>query len=408
MATIMTPGVYMLEVASGTRPIESVGTGTTAFVGLAPSRAARSHEAVAVNNWPQFCKIFVGESEESTPLSCAVYGFFENGGSRCYVVNVGEDGGRIVYPMRGGQRRGIAKLEEVEAQIVVAPGCKDVEGLISHCEFMGDRVAIVDGPETAEDIDALLAIRTEAAEGGVAPPSAEPKKTAGLRPRNSKGGFAAFYFPWITVQDPLSSKRRLINVPPSGHLAGIYASTDATRGVHKAPANVIIRGALNLSQSITPQEQGPLNQAGVNCIRMLGGGITVWGCRTLDDSASEWRYINVRRLFNMIKESIQRGTRAVVFEPNDLTLWKSIRRDVSLYLTSVWRTGALVGKTPAEAFFVKCDAENNPPEEVDAGRVNIDIGVAPVKPAEFVIFRIGQYSGGAQETNEGDKEASNG
>jgi phage tail sheath protein FI len=180
-------------------------------------------------------------------------------------------------------------------------------------------------------------------------------------------------------------------------MAGIYARTDATRGVHKAPANEVVRGALDLTYRITPQEQGELNTNGINCIRFFPTqGIRVWGARTLADAANEWRYINVRRLFNMIEESIGRGTRWVVFEPNDMTLWKGIKRDISAFLTLQWRQGALMGATPEEAFFVQCDAETNPPEVIDAGQVVAVIGIAPVKPAEFVIFRIGQSAGGTQ------------
>ena len=191
-------------------------------------------------------------------------------------------------------------------------------------------------------------------------------------------------------------------VPPSGHVAGIWARTDATRGVHKAPANETIRGALDVTYRVTREEQGELNQAGVNCIRFFAReGIRVWGARTLAASSSEWRYLNVRRLFNMIEESIADNTRWIVFEPNDYTLWKSIRRDISAFLTNLWRDGALMGRTPEEAFFVKCDEETNPPEVIDAGMVVILIGIAPVKPAEFIVFRISQHRSGAETGIEG-------
>jgi hypothetical protein len=204
------------------------------------------------------------------------------------------------------------------------------------------------------------------------------------------------YFPWIRGRDPLAAGV-IVDQPPSGSIAGIYARVDAERGVHKAPANEPIRGAVGLNYLVTHEEQGGLNKAGVNCIRFFpNSGIRVWGARTLAEEASEWRYINVRRLFNMIKESISEGTGWVVFEPNDPTLWQSIIRDVSAFLTLLWRDGALMGATPQQAFFVKCDAETNPPEVIDAGRVVIEIGIAPVKPAEFIVFKIGQWSGGAE------------
>jgi hypothetical protein len=193
----------------------------------------------------------------------------------------------------------------------------------------------------------------------------------------------------------------LVNVAPSGHIAGIWARTDATRGVHKAPANEIVRGALNVTYRLTRAEQGMLNQEGINCIRLFGReGIRVWGARTLADDP-EWRYLNVRRLFNMIKESIARSTRWIVFEPNDPTLWKSIRRDAAAFLTILWRDGALMGQTPEEAFFVKCDAETNPPEIIDAGMVVTLIGIAPVKPAEFIVFRISQFQSGVEIETQG-------
>jgi len=229
---------------------------------------------------------------------------------------------------------------------------------------------------------------------GVVAAEGEPPR-AGLRPRQSDDGSGTVYFPHLRVRDPVTGE--IVSVPPSGHMAGIWARTDATRGVHKAPANEAVRGALDLTYRLTDAEQGELNSAGVNCIRLFSdSGIRVWGARTLADSADEHRYLNVRRLLNYLEESILKGTRWVVFEPNDQSLWKSIIKDVHAFLTRAWRSGALMGSTPEEAFFVKCDSETNPPEVVDAGQVVCLIGVAPVKPAEFVIFRISQYSGGTE------------
>ena len=188
-----------------------------------------------------------------------------------------------------------------------------------------------------------------------------------------------------------------LNVPPSGHMAGIWARTDATRGVHKAPANEPVRGALNVTYRVTDEEQGDLNTKGVNCIRFFPQeGILVWGARTLDAPSGQWKYLNVRRLFNMIEESILQSTRWVVFEPNDISLWKAIRRDVKAFLTLVWRDGALMGASPEEAFFVKCDRETNTDEDINLGRVVTLIGIAPVKPAEFIVFKIGQGLGGTE------------
>ena len=404
LSSYLTPGVYVEEISAGPRPIQAVGTSTAAFVGEAPNGSARLNEGVAINSWAQFLKGYVNEGAASTPLSHAVFGFFQNGGRRCYCVNVGRG-----QPIAGGgrERKGVDVLEEIEeVNIVAAPGYTqvgDYEVLLSHCEKLKDRVAILDSPADVDNIDLLTQVGAAPAgktakinvSGAEEKTPGAPAKP-GLRPRVSERGYGAYYFPWITVRDPLSPNN-LVDVPPSGHLAGIYARTDATRGVHKAPANESIRGVLNLTYRLTDAEQGELNQSGINCLRFFPReGALVWGARTVADAASEWRYVNVRRLFIMIEESIVRATRWVVFEPNDNALWKAIRRDISAFLTLVWRDGALMGATPEEAFFVQCDAETNPPEVVDAGQVVTVIGLAPVKPAEFIIFRIGQHARGAE------------
>ncbi len=172
----------------------------------------------------------------------------------------------------------------------------------------------------------------------------------------------------------------------------MWARSDAERGVHKAPANEVIRGAVDLDIRLSKGEQDLLNPIGVNCVRAFPGrGIRIWGARTLSSDPA-WRYLNVRRLFNYLEESILLGTQWVVFEPNDDRLWSSIRRNVTAFLTEEWRRGALFGRTADEAFYVKCDRENNPQESIDQGRVVCEIGVSPVKPAEFVVFRLAQFS----------------
>ncbi|GAB4152917.1 MAG: hypothetical protein Fur0021_18130 [Candidatus Promineifilaceae bacterium] len=397
------PGIYVIEEAGGSRPIQAVGTSTAAFVGVAPDAKAPRDRAVACNNWTDFVRAFASnENAETTPLAQAVYGFFQNGGSRCYVVAVEKD-----KPItssgskRSSARGGLELLEQIdEVAIVAAPGYTDVssyEALLAHCENMKDRVAILDGPAMVDDVADLTTVAAASA-GGEGAPAAK-----GLRPRLSKGGYGAVYYPWLVVNAALPPYNQ-ITTPPSGYVAGIWARTDATRGVHKAPANESVRGALNVTHPITRQEQAVLNPAGVNVIRFFAQqGVTVWGARTLDDGSSEWRYVNVRRLFNMIEESIANSTRWIVFEPNDQTLWKSIRRDIGAFLTRVWRDGALMGRTPEEAFFVKCDEETNPPENINAGIVTTLIGIAPVKPAEFIIFRISQFEGGTETETEGGR-----
>jgi Bacteriophage tail sheath protein len=249
---------------------------------------------------------------------------------------------------------------------------RDLQGkMIAHCEMAGDRMAILD-----------------------CPPDMLPQEILEWR-MNTAGydsKFAALYYPWIEVQDPLTNQP--IMVPPSGHVAGLWCRTDSTRGVHKAPANEVVLGANGLGFQVTQAEQGGLNKVGINCIRAFPGrGIRVWGARTMS-SDPEWRYINVRRLFNFVSESIMEGTQWSVFEPNDEKLWIQLRIAATNFLTRVWSDGALFGSTPAQAFYVKCDSETNPPEVIEAGQVICEIGIAPVKPAEFVIFRLSQFSGG--------------
>ncbi|MEU8300774.1 phage tail sheath subtilisin-like domain-containing protein [Micromonospora sp. NPDC048909] len=400
MPSYFSPGIYVEEVPSGARPIGPAGTSTAAFVGVAPDRGAHLGKALPVNNWSDFLRLYAdGEQLESTPLARAVFGFLDNGGTRCWVVNVG-DGGAVTGT---GQRRGGLQLLEAvdEISIVAAPGFHDPvshDALLSMAERLRTMVAICDPAPDVEDVSALTRVATP-------PPGKPPKPAEGsgggsaeagpaaYRPRQSE--FGAFYYPWLRVRDPLDGE--LVLTPPSGHMAGIWARTDALRGVHKAPANEPVRGAVDLAYLVTRPEHDVLNPKGVNVIRYFAGeGIRVWGARTLAAEASEWRYLNVRRLSIAIEQAIANGTRWMVFEPNDFSLWRSIRRDIGAFLTRVWRDGALLGRTAEEAFFVKCDEETNPPEVRDAGMVVAHIGVAVVKPAEFVVFKLSQWAGGTE------------
>jgi phage tail sheath protein FI len=264
-------------------------------------------------------------------------------------------------------------MSAYERGAIDADGLKAIQlAMIAHCELMGDRVAILDAPPglTAQQVKDWR------------------MDTAGY---DSK--YAALYWPWVKVMDPLGGKPTMM--PPSGAMAGIWARTDGTRGVHKAPANEIVRGAIDLELALTKGEHDTLNPIGVNCIRAFPGqGIRVWGARTLS-SDPEWRYLNVRRLFNFVEKSILLGTNWVVFEPNDQLLWDRVRRTVDMFLRRVWQTGALFGNTPSQAYFVLCNEQNNPPENRDAGILTVEIGIAPVKPAEFVVFRLSQLADGA-------------
>jgi hypothetical protein len=261
-------------------------------------------------------------------------------------------------------------------------GAIDMEGvqavqqaMLDHCQNMHDRVAILD-----------------------CPPSMTPQQIKDWRMNvvNYDSKYGALYYPWIKVANPLANGKgpASVYVPPSGHMAGLWSRVDNSRGVHKAPANEVVAGAIGVETQITHGEQTILNPNGINCIRTFPGrGIRVWGARTLSSDPA-WVYINVRRLFNYVEKSIQNATQWTVFEPNNFDLWAAITRDCSAFLTNVYRSGALFGQNPSQAFFVKCDAELNPPEVRDLGQVVIEIGIAPVKPAEFVIFRLSQWQGG--------------
>lgn len=515
MPQYLSPGVYIEEVESGSRPIEGVGTSVAAFVGFAAK--GPFNEPTLVTNWTQFTTVF-GEFVEGTYLASAVYGFFANGGGLCYVVRVGgtpeaaeaaggeraeararlgpyvvralpgvtgeisvevtepegdappadaftlvvrragevaetyrnvttrrskdnvatrvtarsqliglvpdataKGGGTsgrpepqtltLAVPAAAGgdavpsalsadsyigdpdRRTGFGGLEAVEeVTMVTVPdlmsayerGALDLEtvvavqqGLITHCEAMGDRVAVLDTPP------------------GLSP---QQVRTWRLETTGFDSKYATMYYPWLKVFDPALGRN--VFVPPSGHVAGVWARNDETRGVHKAPANEVVRGAVALQTQLTKGEHDLLNPVGLNCVRAFPGrGIRVWGARTLADDPA-WRYLNVRRLFNYLEESILAGTQWVVFEPNDDALWARVRRTVSAFLVNEWRRGALFGLTPDEAFYVKCDRETNPPESIDAGQVVCEIGVAPVKPAEFVVFRLAQLSAGTGAVDE--------
>jgi hypothetical protein len=442
MPQYLSPGVYVEEVPSGIATIAGVGTSTAGFIGIVPDsiqipspnpdydpskgaattgfpsadagpakvtgegegkearagsprrkgghssdgdnkpfltedfKSAAAGEIKLITSWSEFKKHFGDFSTDSGHryLAHAVYGFFNNGGTRAFVVR--EKGTAQIVTSA------LPKFEAIdEIAIVAAPGATDAavrNAITSHCENTGDRFAVFDCPELCES------------DGSFDPDKLDP-------PQNSD--YAAFYFPWLQVFDPATKCQNpngdgRMFVPPSGHLAGIYARVDAERGVHKAPANEPVRGALNLKYRISKAQQDGLNPRGVNCIRDLNGNIRVWGARTTGgDANGEWKYINVRRLFLYLRESIDKGTQWVVFEPNSRNLWAKITRNVTAFLTNVWRDGALFGATPQEAFYVKCDAETNPLEVRDLGQVVVEIGVCVNKPAEFVIFRISQWAG---------------
>lgn len=265
-----------------------------------------------------------------------------------------------------------------EVAIVCVPGETDKavqQAMIDHCQRMHDRFAILDSHR-----DEKAAKSVEDQFGDV----------------RSALGFAALYYPWIVARNPINGRDE--EWPPSGHIAGIYARTDTERGVHKAPANTNIRGALGLQRLLTDEQQGRLNLMGINVLRVFAGQSQplVWGARTTTGNLdTNWQYVNVRRLFLFLEESIQEGIRWAVFEPNNLQLWQKLRRTITEFLTRVWRDGALFGAKAEDAFYVRIDEALNPPSTQSLGRLYIEIGVRPTYPAEFIIVRIGIWLGGS-------------
>jgi hypothetical protein len=521
MPTYLSPGVYVEEVDKGTKPIESVGTAVAAFVGYTEKASDIQNgettsllgKPTLVTNWSQYVQKF-GGFVEGCYLPDAVYGYFANGGGRCYIVSVksigtssdpalaiaaettvkspddkplltftakegGPKGNTIrteikpgsgegaqtfnLYISVGGQveetfenltiGKGDREVTQVlktqskllnakvvgrvdpKAEIAVAGGVynltggdikktnitlKDYQGNVAERKGIGgleplDDVTMICVPDLmASYVAGEMDMRgVQAVQQSVidycertrycfaildAPPGLMPQQMKEWRMQvNYDSSRAALYYPWIETADQTGANGRTRAIPPCGHVAGIYARNDETRGVHKAPANEVVRGALGLEVQVTKGEQDMLNPIGINVIRAFPGrGIRVWGARTLSSDPS-WRYINVRRLFNMIEESIERGTQWVVFEPNDSDLWARVTRDITAFLKLVWRSGALFGTTPEQAFYVKCDEETNPPEVRDVGQLIVEVGLAPVKPAEFVIFRISQWAGPGSE-----------
>lgn len=388
------PGVYVEQVSSGSAPIAGAGTSTAAFIGIVPDTVknpdgdaiAAVGEVKLITNFTEFKTSFGDFSTDSDQsiLAHAVYGFFNNGGTRCYVTRLARattsttDAEGVVttttdYEAIVDISGALELLEPIEEiAIVAAPGFTDAThyaAIAVHCGHMKTRFAILDTPR---DLDAYT---TALAANGSAVPATTDS--------------AAVYFPWIEVYDKATDDTKY--VPPSGHMAGLYARVDAARGVHKAPANEVVLGAVGLKYAVSSRQQDGLNPHGVNVIRKMNGAIRVWGARTVGgDLNTEFKYINVRRLFNYLHGSVDRGTQWAVFEPNDAALWAKITRNVSAFLKGVWETGALFGEKQEEAFYVKCDAETNPPAVRDLGKVVTEIGVAITKPAEFVIFRLGQ------------------
>jgi phage tail sheath protein FI len=313
--------------------------------------------------------------QDNNYLAHAIYGFFANGGTRCYVARLSS-----ISTLSDDLQTVLGLLAaNDEIAMVCAPLPPSISGtavtdtqlqavqsaLLGHCEQLQDRVAIMDN---------LMSDKT-----GTPSPA-------------SQNGFGALYFPWVSVSDPVGALGARIDVPPSGHVAGVYARTDTNRGVYKAPANEQLLGVLDTTYPLSDSIQAGLNPKNVNCIRVFSGAPTVWGARTVAQD-SQFRYVNVRRFLIFLRKSILYGVRWAVFEPNSSGLWQRITRSVGDFLLTQWREGALLGDTPQQAFFVRCDSTTNTPDVQAQGMVVTEVGVAIVKPAEFVVFRIQQQTG---------------
>jgi uncharacterized protein len=430
----LAPGVYVQSVPSGVHVVAAAGTSVAAFLGVADLENQPADTPIPVANWQDFLTKFVATLNPAPPaapaattpaattpaatnpattppaaaptptpapatpappptpplLADAVFGWFANGGGPCYVVRIG-----------AAETSLAAALTSLEGQpdvtIVAAPGMSDVTGIqpanwqaeqqrmAGHCQTMGNRVALLDLP---------LGTPAQGNTAAAPPTSGAGDLAAGLNLAGDVASFAVVYYPWLTARSVYTSVTQPRSVPPSGHVAGAWARTDATRGVHKAPANVAIQGIQGLEVMLTDALQAPLNDKAVNCIRTFPGqGTLVWGARTLaarNANEIDFKYVNVRRFISFLTDSVKQSTRWAVFEPNNALLQAKVAGSVSSFLTDQWRLGALVGATPAQAFYVICDSRNNTTVSMAQGDLTCDIGVAPARPAEFVHFRITQ------------------
>jgi uncharacterized protein len=352
------PGPFVDEFPSGD-DIVGVETSTAAFIGAYNDPGGvPAGEVVECASLAEFQGAFGEAATEGAAanLSGAVAGFFANGGRRCFAVR--EDD---AVAAAASALEKLAGIDDVA--LVAAPGIVDVavlSAIAAHCSEHA-RFAIFDTPE----------------EG----PGVPPEPTA----------YGAVYFPWLEVECLPAGPGRTRFIPPSGHVAGVLARVDAGRGVHATPGGQPVAGAVGLRHAVGGAQASSLSAARVNSLRKIGDEVVVWGARTLSDDP-EWKYVNVRRLFIFLEHSIERSTRWVVFEPNDEPLWARVRNTVGTFLLELWRAGALAGATPEEAFFVRCDRTTMTQDDLDSGRLIALIGAAPLRPAEFVIIRIGQWT----------------
>lgn len=378
------PGVYIQETPTGAQTIAGVPTSVAAFLGTA--KRGPLNRPVRILDFASYEREFGGLAEDCD-LGYAVLQFFLNGGAEACVVRVAPPGlngaqdAHAAFIGQPAQRLGLHALDEAHPfNLLCLPGITHAGVLADAVSYCKKRRAfmIIDAPPQAADAAAMAA----AVMGSALPRSDQ----------------AAVYFPWIQATDPLRIGQRRLT-PPCGAIAGLYARTDGNRGVWKAPAGIdaSLAGVLSLAVTVSDDESRNLNTLGVNCLRTFPGrGMVCWGARTLqgmDHFASEYKYVPVRRLALNLEESLYRGTRWAAFEPNDEPLWAQIRLNVGAFMNALFRQGAFQGGTPRDAYLVKCDAETTTQHDIDNGVVNILVGFAPLRPAEFVVIRVQQRAG---------------
>jgi uncharacterized protein len=358
------PGVYLEDEFRLPRRI-SFRTGVPVFIGLvksAPKEQKPVPRGRVLSLWSHFAQ-HIGKPYQECMLAYAVRGFFENGGRRCYVVVLEDERAQTLQNALDAA----GALHTIDLVCVPDPvknrlaAFERQQLVVSHCETLGDRFAI---------LDSWLG---------------DKKENVWEQWSSIDGNNGAIYYPWIRVH---GFEGKTLPVPPCGHVAGVYARTDQSRGVHKAPANEVLEGVVDLERHLTNADQDFLNPKRVNCLRSFPGrGIRVWGARTLG-AHDPWTYVNVRRLFLTAVRWINWNMSDVVFEPNDARLWARIERELNAYFLEQYRKGALKGRTPQEAYYIRCNEQNNPPELRDLGQVVTEIGLAPANPYEFVVVRL--------------------
>lgn len=385
MANFTTPGVYIEEVGIF-HPIEGVKTSMAGFVGVTQLRGeddCYKDQAVAVSSWGEFVSYFGRYTEQAPYMAPAVYSFFVNGGKRCFVVSVENSDDAVLIGNDGGpgKRSGLQALGDIDdVSIVAIPGItsqKVQKAMIAHCEALKYRFCILDSQQG----------------GTITQVQLQSGKLI------SEKGYGAIYYPWIKAEIEKEAfdgktERVTILIPPSGAIAGIYARVDSERNIFKAPANVAVQNAKGLESTVSARNQELLNPKGINCIRFFDGrGILVWGARTLA-SDPDWTYINVRRGISYLEKSISQGTQWVVFEANGPIVWNKVTESVKNFLITLWREGGLMGETPEKAFFITCDRTTMTQNDIDTGKLVMVVGVALIKPAEFLIFKIAHQTNG--------------